>query len=405
MQNPSAQATTTPTAVPGLSAPNAAMAPPGQSALPFRRAVGPVRTRVSVQDTGTVATSQTPVTQVLPGTGYMVWLDETVTLTVTGNSSTNTVQVTEDAPWSALASNVLDDGAAPFVNVPGFDLYLANLYGGFGLKQTTASADTNVFNPFVTGSTASGAGTMAFTLRMPFAINDRDLIGLLGNQDRQTKYNLRSDIAVSTQIYQVVPTVLPTYTIARTYGYVPVPGALSADRRPQEVVPPHYGVIHYINSVQSDSVPVPSATVNHFLHNLNNALRAVILVFRAGTGLGTGTASGPRNTANSNLPTRITMYAGSDPVFIESAAERRVIMYQRYGFDAPPGVLVYDAIRDFGHFPGYELGDEYIYLGDLSEAQFEIVYPAGFTSGGSLRFITSTLAIPPGLDLTAMSHA
>lgn len=405
MQNPSAQGTTSPTAIPGLSAPNAAMAPPGQTALPWRRAVGPVRTKVSVQDTGTVAASQTAVTDVLPGTGYMVWLDQVMTIAVagTGNASGTTVALAEDAPWNAFASNVLDDGAAPFVNVPGFDLRMVNLYGGFGLQNTVASADTNVYNALVTG-TGTAAGTGNFVLRMPFAINDRDLIGVLGNQDRQTKYNLRSDVAASGTIYSTAPSVLPTYTISRTYGYVPVPGALSADRRPQEVVPPHYGVIHYINSVQSDAAPSPSSTVNHYLHNLNNALRLIILVFRAGTG------TTPRALAELNMPTKITFYAGSDPVFSESAQERRIIMYHRYNIDVTTannnkGVLVYDAIRDFAQFPGFELGDEYIYLGDLSEAQFEITYPSGFTAGGSLRFITSTLAIPPGLDLTTMAHA
>lgn len=397
MQNPSAQGVTSPTAVPGLSAPNAAMAPPGNTALPFRRAVGPIRTKVSVQNTGTVGGGLTEVTEVLPGTGYMVFLDQTMTLNATGNASTNSVALAEDAPWSAFASNILDDGAAPFVNVPGYDLHLVNDYGGFGLRHTPASADPNVYNPITTG-TGSAAGSGSFTLRMPFAINDRDLIGLLGNQDRQTKYNLRSDVAAAAQIYNTQPNQLPAFTISRAYGYVPVPGALSADRRPQQVVPPSYGVIHYINSVQSDAVPTPGSTVNHFLHNLNNALRLIILVFRAGTG------TTPRAVANANMPSKITFFAGSDPIFSESAAERRFIMYQRYGFDAEDGVLVYDALRDFGPTAGYELGDEYIYLGDLSEAQFEIVYPSGFTSGGSLRFITSTLAIPPGLDLTTMSQ-
>lgn len=345
-----------------------------------------------------MTSSQQSITDVVPGTGFMAWLDQTLTLTATGNASTNSVALAEDAPWSGFASNVIDDGAAPFVNVPGYDLYLLNIYGGFGLKSFTASSDTNVYNPISTG-TGTGAGSGAFTLRMPFSINDRDLIGLLGNQDRQTKYNLRSDLAASSAVYGTAPTVLPAAVISRAYGYVPVPGALSADRRPQQVLPPAYGVIHYLNSVASDALPTPSSTVNHYLHNLNNALRVIILTFRAGTG------TTPRATANSNMPTKITFYAGSDPIFTESAAERRWIMYNRYGFDAPSGVLVYDAIRDFSGFPGFELGDEYIYLGDLSEAQFEITYPSGFTAGGSLRFTTSTLAIPPGLDLTAMSHA
>jgi hypothetical protein len=280
----------------------------------------------------------------------------------------------------------------------GFDLYLLNIYGGFGLRVPTGSADTSVYTALASG-TGSAAGSGNFTIRIPFSINDRDMIGLLGNQDRQTKYNYRDDAASGASIYATAPTALPTFQIQKFYGYVPVPAAQSADRRPQQVVPPAYGVIHYLNSVQSDSVPVPSSTVNHYLHNLNNALRLIVLVFRAGT------SATPRALANTAMPTRITFYAGSDPIFSESAAERRNIMFQRYGFDAPAGILVYDAIRDFAQAPGYELGDEYIYLGDLSEAQFEITYPSGFTSGGSLRFVTSTLAIPPGLDLTSMSHA
>ena len=32
-------------------------------------------------------------------------------------------------PIEELAEIVLDDGAAPFVNISGFDLYLINLYG------------------------------------------------------------------------------------------------------------------------------------------------------------------------------------------------------------------------------------------------------------------------------------
>jgi hypothetical protein len=403
--NPSAQGVTNPTGVPGLSAPNAAMAPPGSASLSWRRAIGPPRTRVSTQDTGTLGAGQTPITGTLPGTGYLWFLDLTLTITSTGNASANSVALAEDAPFNAFASIVFDDGAAPFVNVPGFSLALLNLYGGFGLRDFRVSADTNVYNPLLAG-TGAGAGSGSFTLRLPFAINDRDGIGAMGNQDRQTKYNYRDDIAAETIIYTTSPTNPPLFSVARTYGYVPVPGALSADRRPQQVVPPWYGVIHYLNSTLSDSPPVPSATVNHYLHNLNNALRVAILELRAGTG------TTPRSTAESNLPTNIVFYAGADPVFSESAAERRWLMYHRYGFDVNAvaqgnfkGCLVYDAIRDFNQSAGYELGNEYIYLGDLSEAQFQIVYPAGFTAGGTLRFDTSTLAIPNGFDLTTMSHA
>lgn len=384
----------TPAVAAGPVPPGVATDVPGQGMVPFVQAAAPPRTAVSFQTPATALSgSQQSIINTLPGTGYLLWIDLTVTIAVsgTGNSSTNSVALAEDAPWSAIASVTLDDGGPQNINIDGYSLYIANIYGGgWFARDPSLSSDTNVFSNLSTG-TGTAAGTGSFTLRVPAAINERNYWGLMGNQDRATKYNLRDDIAASGSVYSTAPSVLPTYTIARAYGYLPVPSAVSADNRRQEQIPPWYGIIHYLTSVRSDALPVSSSVVNHYIRNLSNAVRAFYLIFRS---------NGVRSTANSNLPTNIDFVLGTDVVFSESAAERRRIMYSRYGFDAPNGVLVYDCVRDFGPLAGCELGDHYLYMGNISEAQFRCTYPSGWNNtNASLTIVTDSLFIPPGVNI------
>lgn len=380
---------------PGLAAgpmpPGVSTEVPQQGIVPFTQAAAPPRTQNSVQNTQPFLTSQQSIVNVLPGTGYFIWLDNFLQIQVsgTGNSSTNSVALAEDAPWSALASITVDDGGPQVVNIDGFGLYLANLYGGsWFMRDQALSADTNIHSALSTG-TGTAAGTGQFFLRIPIAINERNYLGLMGNQDRATKYNVRTDLAASSSVYSTAPTVLPNVIIQRTYGYLPVPGPIAADGRRQEQMPPWYSVIHYLSSVRSDALPVASGRVNHYIRNLANAVRTFILVFRS---------NALRSTANANLPTQIDFKLGTDVLWSESAAERRRIMYSRYGFDAPAGVLVYDCVRDFGMVAGMEMGDQWLYLGNISEAQFEITYPSGWTNANSsLTIITDSLFIPPGV--------
>jgi hypothetical protein len=365
---------------------------PGGGAIPFNRAAAPPRTQIG-QTTGPqiLTTGQQAAPFTLAGTGYWIWLDNFINILSSGNAATVALQ--EDAPWSAIGLITNDDGGPQNINVTGYQMYLFNVYGGVGIaKDPSLSSDTNVYQQLSTGAGATG-GSGQFNIRVPIAINERNYIGLFGNQDRATKYNLRTDIAPSTSIYSTAPTTLPQVTISRTYGFLPVPSAQSADGRPQESMPAHYGCIHYLSGVRSDAPPAGGSVVNHYIRNLANAARVLILVMRA---------NGSRSTANGNLPSQIDFKLGTDVIFSETAAERRRLMWNRYGFDAPNGVLVYDFIHDFGPLAGFELGDQYVYLGNISEAQFAITYPSGFGStNNSLEILTDSLFIPPGVDIYA----
>jgi hypothetical protein len=332
---------------------------------------------------------QQAIPLVIPGSGYMANLD--LQYSFTGGSASGTITRAEDAPWSAAPLITLDDGGPQNINVDGFSLYCQNLYGGVGLYPDTSSADTNVYNPLGTAS-GTAAGNGSFWLRIPLETNERDHFGLMGNQDRGTKYNLRDDIGSSAQVFGTAPGTLPSVTINRQYGWYPVPSPVSADGRQQQTVPPTYGIIHYLTAIRSDAAPSPSSTVQHYIRNLSNAVRLFLLQFRAGTG------TTPRATAEAAAPTQLDFFVGTDNVWSESYAHRTLVMWNRYRFDKPSGVLAFDALRDFSAIAGYELGDAWLFMGNIAEARFQCVYPSGFSAGGSLTFVTDSLFIPPGVN-------
>lgn len=356
------------------------------SVIPFRRAT--TYRAQEIGQTGPIATiaTQQNVEMTVEGSGYIYGIDIDVQGVTAGNAAA--VTFAEDGPYSAIPSVIFRDVQGELVNLDGYSLYLLNLYGAYLPWLLNTSQDTRIYQA-VTGGGATG-GSFRFHLWVPVGTNLRDLIGLLGNQDRAMRYQLRTDIAPTAQIYGVAPTNAPQVTIQRTYHSFAVPGTTNANGARQEQVPPKFGVLHYSTKNRNASAPQGGSTVNHYLARLGNTIRLLILVFRS---------NGTRANAEANMPSRISFKLGDVPIFTETVAHRRMLMFKRYGWDAPAGVLVYDAISDFYTQAGAELGEDYWWTNGLVNAQFEITYPAGFgAANNSLDVITDDLAIPQGMD-------
>lgn len=372
--------------------------------IPFRRAT---TFRTQQIDATTVASpgptaAQQNIEITVQGSGYAYGIDLDVQVVTAANAAA--VAYAEDAPWSALASVVLRDVQGELVNLDGFSLRIANLYFGYRTNRedsastaTVAAAaagsqgslDTGVYQQV--GTAVGTGGSFRFHLWVPIATNMRDLIGLLGNQDRAMRYQLRTDFAPIASIYTVNPTTQGAINIRRTYHSFAVPGATNANGARQQQVPDKFGVLHYTTKNRNVGVPAGSSTVNHPLARLGNTIRALALILRSNSS---------RATAETNAPTLITFKLGDVPIFSETPQHRRALMYQRFGFDAPAGVYVYDAISDFVLAAGAELGEDYWWTNGLVNAQFEITYPAGFGStANSLDIITDDLQVPSGIDL------
>lgn len=385
----------------GPGVPQAQANEPGNS-IPFTRGS---TYRAQQQDVTAqlMTTAQQPLEITMQGSGYIYGMDIDVTCVTAANAAA--VAYNEDAPWSALSSIVYKDVQGELVNLDGFSLRIANLYFGYttAREDTPSTATTAAATAGVTGSLDTGVyqqigtatalgGSFRFHLWLPVATNRRDLIGLLGNQDRAMRYQLRTDLQASGSVYSVSPTTLGTLTIRRTYHSMTVPDEKNGNGATQERVPPKFGILHFTTKNRNVGVPAPG-TVNHPLARIGNTIRALALV---------GRSNSTRANFEANLPTLITFKIGDVPIFSETAQQRRRIMYQRFGFDAPAGVLVYDAISDFVLAAGAELGEDFWWTNGLVNAQFEITYPAGIgNTANSLDVITDDLQIPEEIDFYA----
>lgn len=357
--------------------------------IPFRRATTGRTDKLQVIS-GTVSAAIQRFDQPVDGSGYLSAVNIDVQVVTSGNAAA--VAYNEDAPYNFLNSVVLRDVNGELINLTGYHLFLANLYGGWTpTLSRESSLDTNIFQK-VTGGGGNG-GSFHYHLYAPASTNRRNLMGLVGNQDRAQRYSVRTDLDTTATVYSTAPTAPGTYTITKIYENFSVPTAVNQFGIPQQQFPDTFGALHFLTQTVSESQPVGGSTVNHYLKRVGNTLRLIILVFRSGAG------ATPRATAEANLPTGIQLKIGDTTIFNESVAYRRRVMFDRYGFDAPAGVVVYDFITDFIGEAGSEFGDDWVWTQSVVNMQFLISYPAGFgAASNSLTFVTSDLIIPPNVD-------
>lgn len=364
---------------------------PAGGSIPFRRATTFRTARLETTTIATLAAAETPVNIQVEGSGYMYGVDVEFDIETAANAAV--VAYHEDAPWSIFSSVVLGDVNGELVNLPGIHLRFLNLYGGWMAANDQASTDVQVFEQ-ISGAVARG-GSVHGHLFVPVAINRRNLLGLVSNQDRAQKYNLRTNVAAGGvgSIYTTAPTNPGAVNINRVYENYAVPASHNAQGVPQEQTPPKFGVLNYATQTVSPSLPTSNTTQNHFLPRLGNTIRLIILVFRDGNG---ATA---RTDSEANPPSLIKFTLGDTPIFAETAGYRRWLMRERYGFDAPAGVYVYDWVTDVVNRAGSEFGDDYLFTLGLTNAQFEISYGAGWAANSSLTIITHDMIVPPGVNL------
>lgn len=366
-----------------IVAPPPVNSPPTRQPIMFRDATVE-RTDLLTPESGTITTSTQRIDRTVEGSGYVYGLALQIVATAAGNGAAVAYQ--EDSPWSAFDTIVFKDVNGELINLAGFDLFIANLANhNYALRYYDQSTDTSIFQT-VTGAGATG-GSFTTWLDLPVAINRRELLGLVGNQDRAQKYSLRSDVAASGSIYSVAPTALPPFAITKVYYSYSVPAAQGPLGNPQQSVPSNFGTLHFLSAVNSDAAPIGGATINHFVRRIGNTVRWIALIFRS---------NGSRATAQTaaNQPSNILFKIGDDTIFNETYTARRKLMFQRYGFDWPNGILLYETIHDFTSLPGYELGTDWWNTQSINNAQFQITYPSGFGStNNTLKIVVDDLQL------------
>lgn len=352
--------------------------------VPFRMATRE-RSEIDYTWTGSLTASQQFVSWPVGGTGFLYAMMLRMSAIAAGNAATVAYQ--EDAPYSSMAEVSIGDAGAPFFDLSGYNAYLATLadanYGGTWIDKSALSSLT-------TGAGATGGSFQAF-LRVPAGLNRRTLLGVLGNQDRAQKYQLRTDVAPSTSIYSTAPTTLPSFEVDRMNENYSAPPPVGPSG-PNSIVPMGFSTFSFHTQMLTETPPTPGM-VNHLISRVGNTARYFILVFRQ---------NGSRANAEASMSggnpavgaAQISVRFGDTVQFTEPWWYRKARMYEGYQQDFPNGVLLYDTLHDFSPHAGNELGNDWWDLENISRAQFMITYPNAIGStNNSLYIVTSDMAL------------
>ena len=325
----------------------------------------------------------------------------------TGGTGTGAVYF-EDAPYSILDTIGLKDPSSDLIStMNGFNLYLANLLQANYRNTPVNASGSGTINGETESQTVSTgsilqnsgdvAGNFRFILHLPVALNLKTLAGVLGNQNRAVVYtvslNVASGSATTTgPVFTTVPSAtLPTLTIVPSYRSFTVPDATNAAGIQQQQLPSNYGTLHLLQANTNPSAPT-TGSVTHYITNLGTTTRSLTFVARSVN------SSGAATRANAELanPSNIQLYWGSTAQFNESWASRRAIMFERFGFNFPLGVITYDNISDGGWAAGAESGASYINTQALTNARFVANYPtvdSQWSAGSSLFQLMDSLKV------------
>lgn len=357
---------------------------PPMAATPFVRASA--HHKELINDTTVTAltgSDQNQTNVLIPAYGYLRGIF--ILVQGTGGASTPAVVFSEDGPWNVLKNLLLQEpNGAPIAQFnSGYDLYLANKYGGyFGMN------DPKSWGNFSTNTTN---GNFQFLLYIPIEINLRDSVGSLPNQNAAAMFQLRWTIAANTTLYTTPPGTTQPAVRVRMWAAEWDQPSLTTDGKPNETVPPAMNTTQFW-TVQTYVVNSGLQTIR--LNRVGNYLRELILEYRR-------TSSSKRSDGNSDWPDTTTLFIDARPqdfvqtdVWRTQMAQRGLTYYSGAAgaqaieggvFSQDNGVFVYDFCHEFDGRYGRENRD--LWLPTYSSTRLEL--QGTFANAGTLTVLTN----------------
>lgn len=315
------------------------------------------------------------------------WLSETkLTVSAIGGAGVAATPG-NDSPWN-VAQNIqlLDPTGVPIINLPGYSLYIARLFGGY--RPFRPDASTFGFSAI----TASGPGNfkIIYDLFNEFSLHMG--LGALDNRDGASPWSLQVTWNAQTagtgpnNVYGVLPSTPPTLSATlEAFGRAVVQSATDKYGNPQEQTPPGEGTIKYLTS---KVFPVTAGLNTLQLTRVGNFIRAHHLIFRD--------ASGIRSLADSTgvTPTTLTFQWDNQNRFVVNVQTLRQWSYEMFGFDVPAGVVTLPYTADPDGIPVSEGGFEY--MPTLASSLLNLVFTS--SAAGTLEVITEDIVPGPGVQ-------
>lgn len=314
----------------------------------------------------------------LPAYGYL----RAVHITVISSGGAGASTYRADAPFNVLKNITLNEpnGAVIQQFNSGYDLYLANKYGGYrGFNDPKAQPDYSL---------VTAGGAFAFTLRIPVELRARDALGSLPNQNAAAAFQLRLTLAANTVVFSAVPaTTQPTIRVLVHMEEWDQP-QVASDGVQNMTTPPAMNTTQFY-SKQVYPIVLGQNTIR--FTRVGNYVRNLILLYRDGTG-----ARVLNSTAFWPDPT--TLFYDTRPIDTITARLWRKTMYERYGYGwgtielvngLDDGIFTYDFAHEFDGRVGSELND--LWLPTLSSTRFEL--QGSFGVAGTLEVLTNDVSV------------
>ena len=359
--------------------------------VPFVRAS--VEHRESVgYDISTVQTASTITLPdiLVPAYGFL----RSIVLVVTASGGTGTtVTAVEDNPFSILQNIVLQEpNGAQICNFPsGYDLFLANKYGGYWFNN----------DPRQDGNFSVAIGSSAnvnFVLRIPVETNLRDAVGALPNQNSGAQFRVKLNLAPFAAVFGGTQGTGSSVRIRAFAEEWDQPEDMT-DGQPNQTVPPALNTTQYWT--RQDYV-INAGQQNVRLTRVGNLVRNLVCVFRTG--------AGSRSGNDTQFPDPMTIYYDTRPLDTIARPQWISQLRDRYGYVAQlgntasaagtaiavdsgggrdNGVWPYDFCHEFSGQVGRELRD--LWLPTLSSTRLEL--SGSFGAAGTLTVLTNDITI------------
>lgn len=289
-------------------------------------------------------------------TGWLrtMWLN--FVLTIAGNSATPALAA--DGPWSLIQkATVYDLGGEAIIQVTGYEWMVLNKFGGY---YEIGDPRADIMFSVTSGSGAS-AGSLNFTLALPFEAVARDSLGTVQNESKPGwTVEIYTDTAAA--VYSTAPTGTGTASL-RVRGYTESytePNSAAPNGRPFSQTPPLPGSVQYWKS-ENNGLPAGNARYD-LTNGIGFPIRNIFYYVR-------DAANGTRATGDANFPDPSTIMLGNVNLFTRSKGLWLSRLGKDYGLTSVTpdsamgrenGVFPLYFTRDFGLRPGAELRFKYL---------------------------------------------
>lgn len=295
--------------------------------------------------------------------------------------------LTEDYPWAIVKQcSFLDPDGTPIVQLSGFQAHLYEKYlAGWAGGDISKSAAANIYSA---ANAASSTNLVNFSFVLPLAVNNRDTLGVLANEDPNQGYSVQLQGELTANIWTANAPTSPAVNFTPLYEYFSQPPFKDVHTGAgYDQFPPELGAVHRVFVQRTNITGTGSRAVTIPLKT-GDIYRGFILIFRA---------NGLRATAETTPPTQIRFMYGNNVTYLALADYQiRDKMYEAEGVDADSGVYMFNFTEDSGLRPGNELRRDLFNSGDVAQAWIEVDLPSGYnTTNAYVETIQDSIMAPP----------